>query len=299
MKAALLSKAALCVCPPALIATSVATVPQVRRAVHHVTRPHVAKHQPVRKRTAAATPGNARRPCPPAVAALTEPNRLATFAQPLPAEPVSTPMAPLSEVATRSTGGTPDNGSFAPIISGLAPVTGGGAPGTPGTPTTPTTPTTPSTPGPPVTPVPEPATWTTMILGFGLLGALMRRRQAEREERRRQRRRRRRSHAPALAGAAAMADALTPLEAAGGGTAAAASAGKATLLAKAALCVCPPALMAATAITVPPVRNAVYHATAPAVRPIVSAMQPCDPALPVASVQPVSSVTKLAPSDAD
>lgn len=63
-------------------------------------------------------------------------------------------------------------GGFFPGFPIGTPIGGGGGgggflPGVPGTPGTPDTPV--------VTPVPEPATWMSMILGFGLVGASLRR----------------------------------------------------------------------------------------------------------------------------
>lgn len=60
-------------------------------------------------------------------------------------------------------------GIFTPPGGGGTPGTGGGGGGgdTPGT-------VTPVTPGTPVASVPEPATWLTMIAGFGLIGAILR-----------------------------------------------------------------------------------------------------------------------------
>lgn len=77
--------------------------------------------------------------------------------------------APLALTPLPGVGGFPFPGaSLTPPTS--SPV----APGTPGTPTTPGT-ETPTVPG--VTPaVPEPATWATMITGFLLAGAMLRRR---------------------------------------------------------------------------------------------------------------------------
>jgi hypothetical protein len=70
MKSALLSKIAMCICPPAIVATSVATIPPIKRAVHRATAtspvPAARKAHPRRAMTTA-------RDCAPglAVAALT------------------------------------------------------------------------------------------------------------------------------------------------------------------------------------------------------------------------------------
>ena len=77
---------------------------------------------------------------------------------------------------------------FAPVLAGLGPLletpppggigppitTTGVPPGGGGGPPTETPPNPPETPPPPV--VPEPGTWATMLLGFGLIGFVMRRR---------------------------------------------------------------------------------------------------------------------------
>ena len=69
-------------------------------------------------------------------------------------------------------------GGFLPVSGGFPPVGGGGGGGFLPTPPTGVTPVVPG----PVAAVPEPSTWITMILGFGLIGtALRRRRRLDRE----------------------------------------------------------------------------------------------------------------------
>jgi hypothetical protein len=73
---------------------------------------------------------------------------------------------PLTTAATPGTPGGP------PVLSNI-PLPGGGGGGIFSPPTTAATPDVPSVP---VTPVPEPATWAMMILGFALMGRMLRRR---------------------------------------------------------------------------------------------------------------------------
>jgi hypothetical protein len=132
-------------------------------------------------------------------------------------------------------------------------------------------------PPPPVIAVPEPSTWMMMLIGFGLLGAGLRlRRPAKRPTSTKRRRK------LAYAGGGVLAAALEPVSAMG--VAAAGTGSKMTILAKAAMCVCPPALMVATVATVPEARKAVYAATAPKQAlpsaPSAVVTPPCDPNLP-------------------
>jgi len=70
------------------------------------------------------------------------------------------------------TSGQPPVG-FVPILGGSGGGVGGGVGGTPPATTAP-----PGIDQPPVSAVPEPATWASMVVGFGLVGALARRRRA-------------------------------------------------------------------------------------------------------------------------
>ena len=98
------AKAALCLCPLAGMAGTVATVPTVRRAVHHITAPrHPAAHHLARP---AARPVNCDSAAPVALPAVP----LVTYDAPIPAEPLGTASGP--------------GGGGAPGIAALA----GGAP---------------------------------------------------------------------------------------------------------------------------------------------------------------------------
>ncbi|URD61630.1 PEPxxWA-CTERM sorting domain-containing protein [Sphingomonas sp. KRR8] len=90
---------------------------------------------------------------------------------PVEAAPSVAPPPTLAEVLPKVTG-VPGNAP-PPGVTLVGPPPGG-TPGTPGTPVTPGTPGTPEVPSA----VPEPATWMTMLLGFGLIGSSMRRRRA-------------------------------------------------------------------------------------------------------------------------
>lgn len=271
MKAALLSKAALCICPPAMLATTAAYVPPVRSAVHHATRPPAKaapKAQP--KRTAA---GVAAVPCTPAL--LTPPIvPQTTFAVPVPSDAVSGPAffgaVPAPGVAI---GGINPGG-----VGGGNAGGGGGGGGGGDTGTTPPGGGTVETPAPPAVAVPEPSTWSMMLLGFGLLGAALRSRpQPKQRSSGKQRAGGKRRRRPALAGGMLLG-ALEPVQAM---TSSVGAGSKMTLLAKAAMCVCPPALVVATVATVPQARKAVYAATMPRTAPATIAVPPpCDPVVP-------------------
>jgi len=254
MALSVMSKVALCVCPPVALATTVAAVPPVKRAVHHAT----AKPS----RTAAARPAQAGNrvtdvPCVP----------VAPVGVPVPVAPT-----PLVTFADR---GVTDLADVPPIVPGAGTPTGfgGGFPpiftpvGTPpvgnppiGTPTPEPTPTPTPTPVPtptptptPESPIPEPATWMLMIGGFAIAGVALRRRRMTV-----------RGRAVAGTGGVGFGSFLSTGAGAGEavGTLAAAPSLAATV-SKVALCVCPPALMAGTVVAVPPVRSAVHAATAP------------------------------------
>lgn len=242
MRAALLSKAALCICPPAMLATTAAYVPPVRSAVHKATRPAAkapASRSAKPKQTAAVI---AAVPCPPAlIEAPFVPQT--TFAEPVPAEGVSSPAGFLS-------------GSPAPGVAttGVGPGSGGGGGDTGVVPVVPGTPAPPATPGA----VPEPSSWSMLLLGFGILGAALR----SRPKRKLARRKIGRRKTTFVGGGLAVA-ALEPVQALNAAGTAAASGSKMTVAAKLAMCVCPPALMVATVAAVPPVKKAVFAATAP------------------------------------
>lgn len=248
MRAALLSKAALCICPPAMLATTAAYVPPVRSAVHHATRPHAkpVNRATVRPRTVAAARAG---PCAPAIAAPPI-VPLATFAEPVPSD-----------------GGSPGTSFLAgsPLpgigVSGLGGGTGTGGGGVVTT--------------PPVTAVPEPTTWSMMLMGFGVLGGILRSRQRSKPGDMRQSTRQSR-----IAGGSLALGTLQPVQAM---TTAASVGSKTTLLAKAVMCVCPPAMMVATVAGVPAVRKTVYAATMPREAVPVLTPQtvapPCDPSL--------------------
>ncbi|RZM00543.1 MAG: PEP-CTERM sorting domain-containing protein [Sphingomonas sp.] len=141
----------------------------------------------------------------------------------------------------------------------------------------------------PLPAVPEPATWSMMLLGFGLLGAALRSRApakvpvpvpANGARRRGSRHSLRRRRSAGIAGGGILWSLLEPVQAmtagVGGGS-------KMSLLAKAAMCVCPPALMVTAVATVPQARKAVFAATAPQVPAGAPAAitPPCDPNIPV------------------
>ncbi|WP_445193101.1 PEPxxWA-CTERM sorting domain-containing protein [Sphingomonas sp. Tas61C01] len=256
-----------------MLAATTAYVPPVRNAVHHATRP-APKAQPNRARPQRTAAVAAPVPCPPAFAnAPIVPQ--STFAAAVPPDGVtSNYFGSPSSVGTIVGGGVPGSN-----VGGGGPGPGGG----------------PGTGGPgggggetPLPAVPEPATWSMMLLGFGLLGAALRSRApakvrapvggARRSGSRHSLRRRRRS--VGLAGGGILWSLLEPVQAMtagiGGGS-------KMSLLAKAAMCVCPPALMVTAVATVPQARKAVFAATAPQVPAGVPAAitPPCDPNIPV------------------
>ena len=267
MKAALLSKAALCICPPAMLATTAAYVPPVRSAVHHATRP-AAKAPPSRARPQRTAGTAAAVPCP---AAFVEPPLVpqSTFAEAVPPDGV-----------TRNYFGSPPSGGV--FVGGAAPGGGGSGGPTPGGNGGGPTP-------PPTGAIPEPTTWSMMLLGFGLLGTALRsrpRRKAPAPVRPRSgsaNRSTRRRRSAGLAGGGLLWGLLEPVQAM---TGAVGAGSKTSLLAKAAMCVCPPALMMTAVATVPQARKAVFAATAPKVPAAapVAIVPPCDPGVPVAAV---------------
>lgn len=273
MKSAALQWAALCVCPPAILATTVATVPPVKRAVHHATRPAPAKPKVAKTRTkhvksAAVAAGV---PCD-SIPGVPVPALLA-YARPMPTVGAGDIIGPAIVDPPR----------FTPAV--VPPV-----PGIPGVGIY-------VPPNQPILGVPEPGTWLLLISGFGLLGMGLRWR---------------RGRTAALAAGAPLSGSLSPaastpaaldaprrrrrsrrakkagglssvMAALGFGEVATGSASLGTIAAKAMMCVCPTAAIVAGTMATPPLRTAVYKATAmPAPAPPVVATlvkPPCDPTL--------------------
>ena len=278
MKAALLSKAALCICPPAMLATTAAYVPPVRKAVHHATRP-APKAPPSHARAQRPAATAAAVPCPAAfINAPVVPQ--ATFASEVPPDGVASnyfgsPAGGGVLVGGAGPGGAAPGGGGVPGGGGPGgSVPGGGVPGSGGGET-------------PTPAIPEPSTWSMMLLGFGLLGAALRSRRptkvlvpARAGGRGSARSSRRRRRSASVAGGGILWGLLEPVQAMtagiGGGS-------KMSLLAKAAMCVCPPALMVTAVATVPQARKAVFAATAPKVPAGApyAITPPCDPSVPV------------------
>jgi hypothetical protein len=262
VKSSLLTKAALCICPPTVVATTVASVPPVRRAVHHLTQP-ARPHAPVK---------HAAPPCVPV--------SRRTLASPLPTT-LSPDDVPVFTAITPPTGGT----TYQPPIN--TPSFPGGPGGGTGGGTPPSGPNTPA--------VPEPSAWIMMVMGFGLIGAGVRQRH----------RYVLRNRTAAFAGggnatvpvrglgvllgggaissAAMLSVGATPVLATAKLAQLGSKALNSSMLAKAALCVCPPVAMAVTTAALPPVRHAVYNATAPKTPPamlspaVATVPQPCVP----------------------
>ena len=296
MKAALMSKVAWCVCPTAIVATSVATVPKLRHAVHQATSKHGERHakanaQPTRKSARLAA---AQIPCPPALLAALGPI-VPALAMPdgaagLGGQPSSIGDFSLARsfpggggvIGVGGFGGGGSGGGGGGGGGGGSTATDGSSGGTTGTSSGGTDGssggTTVVTNG-----VPEPASWFMMVGGFAVAGGALRMA-------------RRRRHGLGggyrLLPAAGLAfgswmplrakTALGTVAVSGETAGVVATTAKMGVLAKAALCVCPPALIAGTIATVPPVRHAVYNATAPAAKTgaaigNIPAVAPCDP----------------------
>ena len=311
MKAALLSKIALCVCPPAIVATTVATVPPVRQAVHHATRPHHPIRHHSKLHPAVARQVAAIAPCDPTAPA--------------------TPLLTFADLGPEDLSAVPaDTGTTGPLGGGFA----GGGPGL--------GPTAPVAIGGivPVSPVPEPSTWLMLITGLGLVGTGIRRSRRRYSVVRDQTgmllvpARQRRGGKLALLASAAVGSAgtiwseLSPVQAGSKTSVIGSKAIGSAVLTKAALtkiamCVCPPMAMVAGAIALPPVRQAVYAATAPlpvatAIPFTTAAGMPCLPteataqvivpitasasalgtttAAPITAEAPRAAVTKESPS---
>lgn len=277
MKSALLTKAALCICPPAVVAGTVAAVPPVRHAVHRLT----AAHEPHARQRPALPP------CTP-VQHKTLASQLPTSSGGLPVD-LNDDATAMSAVApgTGDSGGSNalgpqllnPGGSLLSLGPGLLPGGGAGTDGSNGGNGSGNGDSGTGGSDNPAPAVPEPGVWVSMVLGFGLVGA------GYRQRRRAMVRSRRLALAqgfdagqsplidrfgPGLGGALAAAAAFVPVGVAPAqaGTKLAQIGSKAlhsSMLAKAALCVCPPVAMAVGTAALPPVRHAVYSATAPSV----------------------------------
>ena len=253
MKSALLTQLALCACPPLLAVTAATVVPQVRHAVHRATAPahgHRVGHPH-------------KRPTEPCVV------RRRTDASPAATEDFVADLTDLDGARLQAGEIAAGEGSAVPgalsqarwnTASPIFPLGLGGGVGTgPGEPGTPTNPTSPGTD--PVTgSVPEPATWAFMLIGFGAVGATIRSGKRAGSKGRK-----------AVAAGRAAAGLATALDLGAGATLASAKVGafglnavRVAALKKIGVCVCSAAVMATTATTVPPLRQALYAATSPA-----------------------------------
>ena len=248
------------------MAGTVATVPTVKRAVHHLTAsPHSSR--PVHRVAAAGpvrTPAAAQpRDCDPGLGGDLPAVPLVTYASPIADEP-------------GTTGGVAAPVGAAPVVGALG-LGGGGGGGA-------TVPVVPGTPD--AGAVPEPSIWLMMIAGVGALGgAIRRRRRAEAA-----------SGGPiGLAGKAGFGGALwsgsVAVEAGDMATTVAMKSVVAGAAGKALLCVCPAAIVAGSVMTVPPLRQAVHAATfatpvaPPAIANATLGALPCTeaPTVPVAA----------------
>lgn len=166
MKSALLSKIAMCVCPPAIVATTAVTVPPVKRAVHRLTAPAHAPARPKPRHVFSAAYD-----CTPTAVPISNAPSAMTAVAPTDATG-ATPEAPPTALSVRPADAT--GGGYSPIALNPGPFAGPlypiGTPETPGT-------TTPVTPVIPVTPavLPEISTWAMTITGFGAIGWALRR----------------------------------------------------------------------------------------------------------------------------
>lgn len=281
MKATLLMKAAACVCPVTVLAASTAIVPPVRHAVHKATRP-AQPDRPVHKLLTYAAP--APKPCAGALKDVSFPaggdDAAGGESGPLLDDGAgsslgSSPGERFASIGGGSSGGgaTSSGGSTS---GGGGTSSGGGTSGGGGTSSGGTSSGGPGTPGA----LPEPATWLMMIMGFGGIGWVLRsppRRRGRSSATSRASKWPRFTAGLGMTGYAAGAARGEVAKAA-----AAANGARWAMAAKtAAVCLCPPALVATTAATVPPVRNAVYHATSPANPPLrtLESAPPCIPDL--------------------
>ena len=257
--------AALCLCPPAVLAGTVATVPAAKRAVHHLTAPHYAHAhaRPIAAHKAAGAGARvARADCnpvaPPGMLAVP----LITYAAPIPDEP---------GIAVPAGGGVPGSGGGEVVGTiGAGPVAVAPAVVPPAPPVV-----TPA-PTPVITgAVPEPATWLMIIGGVGAMGAVLRRRRTA------ARMRAGRIGAKAIAGAGwwsggSIAEAGDVAATVAVKSTVAAKSTAAGLAAKALMCVCPAAVATGGVMAVPQLRHAVHMSTAAPVATAVPVVaQPC------------------------
>lgn len=272
MKMTLAAKAALCVCPTIMLGTAAVSVPKARQAVHKATASKSSVPNKGSKRLGTSQKYAALSlPCPPA------------FVGPSPALagaglglPLDGPGLLSDSLTPLSTGGSGGRFGGGVIVASSGGGGGGGSSGGGGGGGSSGGGITPGVTPPPVTGVvPEPGSWMLMIGGFAIAGGALRRR------------RRNGVSSAALprkgqlfrtraSGVAMMAASDT--------VGVAAVAGKSALLAKIALCVCPPALIAGAIATVPSARQAVHAATAmpaKAVKPLMAwrpqVLTPCVP----------------------
>lgn len=252
------------------MAGTVATVPPIKRAVHHLTAPH---HAPARRiaapgaRPAAVAVRSVK--CNPIAPAVLPAVPLITYAAPIPDEPEGD-AAPGGGVAGGVPGGVGAIGAFAG---------GGGGGGVAAV--TPTL-----DPGA----VPEPATWLMLISGMGIVGAALRRRRTAPHGRLQT------QSAKAALGTAlwssSMAEAGEVATTAAVRSAVVAKSTAAGLAGKALLCVCPAAMLAGSVVAVPPLRHTVHAATAPAVfAPATAGIAPITPCTGDTAVPAATPVT--------
>ena len=236
------AKAALCLCPPAVMAGTAATVPSVKRAVHHLTAEH-RPHRPVHRLATAAVhppaePG-LRAGCNPIVAGVQPAVPLVTYAAPIPPEPAAVRDA-IGGPAGGGIGGAPGIVGGVPAFAAVAPVSP--VTGTPAQVTPPPT---------GVGSVPEPASWMMLILGAGAVGGALRRRRLSR-----------RVAVRTTTGATLWSAGTVAVEAGDVATTVAVKSAVASAAGKALMCVCPAAVVAGSVMAVPPLRHAVHASTA-------------------------------------
>ena len=251
MKMTLAAKAALCVCPTIMLGTAAVSVPKARQAVHKATASKASVPNKSGKRISTPQKFAALSlPCPPAFVGLSP--ALVGAGLGLALDGPGLLSDSLTPLPTGGSGGSFGGGVIVASSGGGGGAGGGGGGGAGGG----------SSGGgispgvdPPPIPgaVPEPGSWMLMIGGFAIVGGALRRRRrnglsSSALPRKGQLFRTRAS------GVAMMAASDT--------VGVAAVAGKSALLAKLALCVCPPALIVGAIATVPSARQAVHAATA-------------------------------------